>query len=501
MSVAALAHQLSLLPERLAWHIVLAVLALAVGIVVSLPLAIICTRIRALRGPALSIAGMIQTVPSLALLALMVLVFSTIGFLPAIIALVLYSILPILRNAVTGIAGVDPAAVEAARGVGMTDRQLLFKVQLPLAAPVIIAGIRTSAVWVVGIATLSTPVGQMSLGNYIFEGLQLRNNAAIAVGVISAALLAMLLDLLIHLMQLASEKRSLKLAMVSGVTLCALIGGGIAPLVNQKSEVIVGAKTFTEQYILADLISHRLDEAGFNAHKDQGMGSSILFDALCNGSVDCYVDYSGTIWANVMKKKERLPAQEIISRVTTYLKKQYGVECLGPLGFENTYALAMRRDRAEALGIKTIADLARVAPKLKIGGDYEFFGRPEWTAVQKMYGLHFAKTVALDSTLMYSAVKSGQVDVIAAFSTDGRIPAYNLVVLKDNQHAFPPYDALLLVSKTAATRPGFTEALRPMINSITDDQMRQANRRADVDGDTPVQAAKLLERRLRISLK
>ena len=165
-----LARQLALLPSRLGWHMLLTTVALAAGILISVPLAIFALRFRPLQGPLMALASIFQTVPSLAMLALLVVILSTIGFVPAIIALTLYSILPVLRNTVTGIAGVDPAVVEAARGVGMTDWQMLMKVQFPLAAPVIIAGIRTSAVWVVGIATLSTPVGQVSLGNYIFEG-------------------------------------------------------------------------------------------------------------------------------------------------------------------------------------------------------------------------------------------------------------------------------------------------------------------------------------------
>lgn len=489
MTLQALQDQFGLLPERLAWHILLSLIALTVGIVVSIPLAAASSRIKALRGIVLTLAGVIQTVPSLALLALMVLLLATIGFLPAIIALSLYSILPILRNTVAGLEGVDPAAVEAARGVGMTDRQLLLKVQLPLAAPVIIAGIRTAAVWVIGIATLSTPVGQTSLGNYIFEGLQLRNNAAVAVGVVVAALLAITTDLLIRLLELASQQRSLRLALAGTAGIVLLVGGSIAPLVAPRGDTIVGAKTFTEQYVLAEAITQRLNTAGIKSRKAQGMGSGILFDALGNGSVDCYVDYSGTIWANVMKRTDRQPSDVVISEVTRFLKDKYGISCLGPLGFENTYALAMRRERAKELGISTVADLARVPGALTIGGDYEFFGRPEWKAVQSTYGLIPKKTIGLNSTLMYEAVKTSQVDVIAAFSTDGRIAAYDLVVLTDSQQALPPYDALLLLSKKAAGRPKVVQALSPLVKSISNDVMREANRDADVDGLSPAQAA------------
>jgi osmoprotectant transport system permease protein len=481
--------QFVLLPERLAWHIFLSLTALAIGIAISIPLALVCSRLPSLRGIVLGAAGVIQTVPSLALLALMVVLLGTIGLVPALIALTLYSILPILRNTVTGLANVDPAIVEAAQAMGMTQGQTLLKVQLPLAAPVIIAGIRTAAVWVVGIATLSTPVGQTSLGNYIFEGLQLRNNFAVAVGVAAAAALAIVLDLLIRFLELASQRHSFTMA-ASGLAAIGILAiAGTWPLFQRQSDLVIGAKTFTEQYILAEAVTQRLSAEGFHVRKVQGMGSSILFDSLANGNVACYVDYSGTLWTTALKRTDRVPRHQMIQELRASLKDRYGIVCVGPLGFENTYALAMRRDRAAALGIRTIADLAAHAGTMSLGGDYEFFGRTEWTNLRKDYGLTFAKTVGLDSTLMYRAVQDGQVDVICAFSTDGRIAAYDLLVLEDPRESFPPYDALLLVSRDAAAQPGFIDALQPLIRSMSNEGMRQANRKVDVDGADPHAAA------------
>jgi osmoprotectant transport system permease protein len=484
--------QLLLFPERLAWHVLLTFLALTIGILISLPLATLCLRFKKFRGRCLAVASVVQTVPSLALLATLVVILGSIGFAPALFALVLYSILPILRNMVTGIIGVDAAPVEAARGMGMTERQLLLKVQMPLATPVIMAGIRTSAVWVVGIATLATPVGQLSLGNYIFEGLQLRNNVAVLIGVAGAAGLALLLDGLIRALEIASERRSLPVAVLAGSGLCVAFAGGLAPLFRAQPDTVVGAKTFTEQYILADLMTDRLKAEGFDVQKKQGMGSSILFESLARGNVDCYVDYSGTIWTNVMKRTDAAAPDAVLAEVTAYLKKTYGIVCVGPLGFENAYAVAMPRARADELAITSIDQLAMQSAQLKIGGDYEFFGRPEWIRVRDAYGLKFDKTVALDGTLMYTAAQSGQVDAIAAFSSDGRIAAFDFVVLPDPRHAFPPYQAILLVSQNAAARPGFVEKLKPLVGSIDDDAMRHANKLVDVDGKSPVEAMRYL---------
>ncbi|MCA9413083.1 MAG: ABC transporter permease, partial [Candidatus Omnitrophica bacterium] len=225
-----LREQLELLPGYLGHHLLLTLVALGVGISISLPLSIFVTHVRTLRGPVLATASVIQTIPSLALLALMVPLLSRIGFLPAALALILYSMLPVIRNTVTGIEGIDPDLMEAGRGLGMTQNQILFKVQLPLALPVIIAGVRTATVWVVGITTLSTPVGATSLGNYIFSGLQTQNYEAVMVGCVAAAALAIVLDLLIRAIEIGITDRSPTILMSSVVALAVFLGAGVSPL-------------------------------------------------------------------------------------------------------------------------------------------------------------------------------------------------------------------------------------------------------------------------------
>lgn len=264
-----MSDQLALLPEYLTAHLQLSLLALALGALVSVPLGVAATRIGWLEQPVLAAASIIQTIPSLALLAVMVPVLAafnlqSIGFLPAFIGLMLYSILPILRNTVTGIVGVDPALIEAARGVGMTPSQRLFRVELPLAAPVIVAGLRTSAVWIVGTATLSTPVGATSLGNYIFSGLQTRNSAAILVGCVAAAALAILLDGIIFALEHGIRMRKRAYTIGASSVLAALFVYTTVtfalPFLDDKARPIrIGAKTFTEQYILSELLAHHIE--------------------------------------------------------------------------------------------------------------------------------------------------------------------------------------------------------------------------------------------------
>ena len=499
----ALAAQLAFLPDYLSRHLLLSVTALGIGIGISLPLAVVSTRVRALQAPLLGVASAIQTVPSLALLALMVPLLEDIGFVPAAIALVLYSMLPVLRNTITGLETVDPDLVTAGKGLGMTPSQLLVKVQLPLAMPVIIAGVRTATVWVVGITTLSTPVGATSLGNYIFSGLQTQNTTAVLVGCVAAAGLALTLDGLIRVMEGAARRRRRGLLAGTAVCTVALVLAGLSPILagrpgsDARPEIVLGTKTFTEQYILARFLGDRLEDAGYRTRTVDSLGSTVVFDALTTRQVDCYVDYSGTLWANQMRRTDNPGRDAVLLGVRDWLETRHGIDFVVSLGFENAYALAVTRETAEVRTLATIDDLVPVAIGMSLGGDYEFFGRPEWRALEAQYGLAFEKLVTMDSTLMYAAVDSGQVDVITAFSTDGRIAAFDLVVLEDTREALPPYDALLMCTPEGLARaPRMANVLVPLEGAVTTEAMRTANRHVDVDGESVEAAARLLSARL-----
>ena len=435
-----------------------------------------------------------QTIPGLALLALFYplllglaalsaqafgVSFSALGFLPAVLALALYSLLPVLRNAVTGLTGIDPAINEAALGVGMTRRQALWMVELPLALPVVMAGIRTAAVWVIGTATLSTPIGQTSLGNYIFAGLQTQNWVFVLFGCVAAALLALAVDQLLALIErgLGTRRRGKIAAGMLGLVL--IIVGALAPGWSApRARYMVGAKTFAEQYILAALLEQRLGAAGLSATRREGLGSSVILDALAGNEVDVYVDYTGTIWANDLHRNDSKPRAEVTAEVARWLEEKRGITLLGDLGFENAYALAMSRKRAQSLGVRSIADLARVAPQLTIAGDYEFFSRPEWAAIRDAYGLSFRAQRTMQPEFMYPAAASGDVDVISAYTSEGRIAQYDLVVLEDSKHVIPPYDAVILIAPRNADDHALIDALRPLVGAIDVDLMRAANLRA-----------------------
>jgi osmoprotectant transport system permease protein len=501
---------LRLLPDYLGQHVMLSASALLLGLAVSAPLVVLARRSARVRWPVLTLVSVVQTVPSLALLALFYPLllalsslsqkifghgFAALGFLPSLLALTLYSMLPIVRNGVTGLLNISPAVLEAARGVGMTPRQSLFRVELPLAMPVIMAGVRTSAVWVIGTATLSTPVGQTSLGNYIFSGLQIENWVSVLFGCVSAVALALIADQLLALVENGvARRRPLRV----GLGLALLVAGIAASIVpfahSGKSAYVVGAKSFSEQYILADLIADRIARTGSPATQRVGLGSVIAFKALASDEIDVYVDYSGTVWANVLNRTDTLPRAEMIEEMTRLLKEKYGVTLLGSLGFENAYALAMRGDEARSLNVRTIADLARHAGELRLGVDFEFLARPEWAALRDSYGLAFREQRQYQSTFMYRAVASHEVDVISAFSSDGRIAAYDLTVLEDPKQVILPYDAIVLLAPRRANDETLRRALQPLIGAVPIEQMREANQMVDRDENkaSPAQAAQWL---------
>ena len=505
----ALTAALAALPAKLAAHIVLSAAALVLAIALATPLVLIVRTRPRLQAAVLGAAGFVQTIPALALLALFYPALlalrglvggslPVLGFLPALLALALYALLPLLRGGVSGLASVAPEVLEAADGIGLTRRQRLTMVELPLASPIIVGGVRTAAVWTIGAATLATAVGATCLGDFIFAGLQTENWASVLVGCGGAAGLALSVDALLGLVESGVARGSLRrwLAGLGGIALIVALALVPAPR-SRAVPVVVGAKNFSEQYILSRLIAARL--APRAVVERGGLGSAVAFRALAANDVDVYVDYAGTLWSNVLGHTEPKPRTAMLAALPGELKSRFGVGVVGPLGFENAYVLAVRRDTATRLHIATIADLARVAPRLTLGADIEFLSRPEWRGLDAGYGLRFRAMKSFEPSFMYRALASGDADVISAFSSDGRIAAQDLVVLADPLGALPAYDALLLVSPARVRDHALDAALRPLVGRIDVAAMRRAN--LSVDRDTaklsPAAAAAALDQEIR----
>ncbi|NNC59426.1 MAG: ABC transporter permease subunit [Erythrobacter sp.] len=502
------------LGDKLAAHVLLAASAIALGILVALPLAVWASRNSTVQRAALGFASLVQTIPALALLALFFpillslrVVFGeglpTLGFLPSLLALALYALLPILRNAVTARDNMEAGVLEAADAVGMSAWQKLRLVEAPLAAPYVMAGIRTAAVWTIGAATLSTTIGQPSLGDPIFAGLQTQNWSLVLAGCLASAGLALVADALLGTIERGFAQRR-RILVWGGAALAALgilvsawtlYGGGC----DDDDTITIAAKSFSEQYILARLIGGQLEKAGYTVEYRDGLGSAVVHNAVSTGAIDISIDYTGTIWTNNLGRSDNPGREEMYRAIKDWEAEQTGTLVLGKLGFENAYGLGMREDRARELGIASITDLASAAPRLVTGGDPEWFERPEWEAVRDAYGLRFARQRNFSPTFMYNALKSGEADVISAYTSDGRIAADNIRILADPKGALPSYDAMIMIAPGRADDRRLIAALEPLLGAIDVELMREANLSVDrIDGEkkSPREAAAMIARRI-----
>jgi osmoprotectant transport system permease protein len=478
-------------------HIRITLISVALAVAIGVPAGIIIARIQRLASPIIGATSVIQTIPSLALLGFMIPLLG-IGVKPAIVALFLYALLPIVRNTYTGIYQVDPALIEAGRGMGMTDRQMLRNVQIPLSLPVIMAGIRTSTVINVGVATLCALIGAGGLGELIFRGIAMVNSRMILAGALPAALLALVFDGALGLIEkgMAERRRSSSKLMLGGVLVCGLLLLAIVPGFGGKVEkrVSIGSKEFTEQIILAEMMAQLIEShSDITVSRQFGLGGTMVcFSALQNGDIDLYPEYTGTGLTAILKEEVRTDPEEVFQVVSDEFENKFDLAWLQPFGFNNTYALAMREDQAEGLGIQTISDLARKGRDLTAGFTQEFLERPDgYPGLAERYGMQFSRGPrGMDPGLMYAALREGDVDVICAFATDGRIPAFHLRVLEDDLQYFPPYYAAPVVREDDLARaPKLASILNMLAGRISDKEMAEMNYQVDEEGRSPAEVA------------
>jgi osmoprotectant transport system substrate-binding protein/osmoprotectant transport system permease protein len=485
-------------------HVILTGVATVAAVLIGVPAGVLACRMKPLRGALLGAVGILQTVPSLAMLVILLALLNRIGTVPAIVALTLYALLPIVRNTVSGLEGVPASVLEAARGLGMTGRQQLRMVQLPLAAPVILAGIRTAAVISVGIATLSAFIGAGGLGQFINRGLALNNTRLILLGAVPAAMLALLVDFSIGAAEWGTRptrrrdrgtwRARLKPAacalpvLVAGLGVAAYFQAPGAALT--AGTVRIATKNFTEQFILGELMAQLL-EANADLSVDRRFnlgGTMICHEALVRGEVDLYPEYTGTALTTVLKRKAVRDPSEAYRIVTSDYAKQFHARWLKPFGFNNTYALTVRGTNAW----QTISDLAPDAGRLKAGFTAEFSERPDgYPGLKQAYGFGFGEVKDLDPAIMYEAVARGAVDVICAFATDGRIAAYHLKPLEDDRRFFPPYQAAPVVREDALRRhPAIRSTLSLLAGTLDDATMQQLNFDVDEHHRAPREVAR-----------
>jgi len=477
-------------------HIVLVFASIAIAVVIGMPTGILLTRYRSLRSPVLGLANIMQTVPSLALFGFLIPLpfIGGIGSRTALVALVLYSLLPIIRNTVTGVLGVEPSIREAAVAMGMTDGQVLRQVELPLAMGVIVTGIRVATVIAVGVTTIAAAVGAGGLGVYIFRGLRQYDNNLLLSGALAAALLALVADFLLGLLEQrfsfdgkgegVSAIQKLLLVLIGIVFVlgvAASFRSAKTETTTQGNRVVIASKDFTESIILAEIAAQLLEARGVSVERQFELGGNLPHEALLSGKVDLYPEYTGTAYAAILHHTPISNPRQVYEQVKQEYATQFGLDISPPLGFENTFAMLVRGEDARRLKLKTISDATPYAPGWRAGMGQDFMSRADgFPGFSKAYGLKFREVREMDLSLTYIALASKQVDLIAGNSTEGRIATLDLVQLEDDQHYFPPYEAVYVVRKAALT-PTLSEVLSKLSNAITTDEMRKLN--YEVDGN------------------
>ncbi len=484
-------------------HLLLVAIAMAIALLIGIPLGILITRKPKLAQLILGLANGIQTIPSLAIFGFLISVpfLGGIGKVPAIVALSLYALLPLIRNTYTGINNIEPTLKETGRAMGMTETQLLFQVEIPLALGFILAGVRIATVICVGIATIAAAIGGGGLGVFIFRGISTVNTQLILAGAIPSALIALGADLLLgwlekYLTQ-AGQKTEQKYRLLGFLAL--LMTGlllGIFWLQNPQTDtIVIGSKNFTEQVILGEVLAQQIEaKTDLKVKRQLNLGGTfICHQAVKVGQIDGYVEYTGTAWTAILKQQPITDPKAVYRQVKKTYEEKFKLKVLNPLGFENTFAIIIRREDAENLNIKTLSEVAQYTPQWQAGFGYEFLERKDgYLGLAKTYGLKFKNTPQqMDLGLMYKALAEKQVDLVAGNSTDGLIPVLKLVVLEDDKKYFPPYEAVPVFNQqTLEKYPEIEKAMDNLSGLITAEQMQQMNYEVDNQSRPVIQVVK-----------
>jgi osmoprotectant transport system permease protein len=490
-------------------HIFLVFISTGFAVLLGVPLGILLTRVRSLQTPVLGFANIMQTVPSLALFGLLIPIpfIGGIGARTAIIALALYALLPVIRNTVTGITGIDRKISEAAVAMGMTGWQRLRMVELPLAMPVMLTGIRVAVVISVGVATVAAAVGAGGLGTYIFRGLRQNDNNLLLAGALASAILALLCDLAIgqfqrsYSIETRNSRARFVIAGAVAVIFATVIGLGFFAgrssqansntndVVPNGRTIVVGSKDFTESVILAEILAQLLERQGVKVTRQLELGGNLAHDSLLSKQIDVYPEYTGTAYTAILKHAPITDPQAVYDQTKAEYAGKFNLAVSPPLGFSNDFAILVRGEVARKNNLKTISDAVPLARTWQAGFGQDFMSRADgYAGFSKAYGFSFAKQPReMDLSLTYRALQSGELDIIAGNSTDGLIAALDLFQLADDRHYFPPYQAVYIARQGAM--PQLTAAFEQLKNAITTDEMRRLNYEVDGNKRTPKDVA------------
>lgn len=488
-------------------HMNMTTLAVFISLLIGVPLGILITRSRLAARIVIGIANVMQSIPCIALLAFSV-PFVGIGAKPAILMVIVYALLPIIKNTYTGITSIDPKTIEVSKGLGLTKWKRLFRIELPIAAPFIMSGIRISAVAAVGTMTIAAFAGAGGLGWFINLGLNSQNISLVLLGAIPASLMALGIDFLLGRLEHALtpeglrppeliqniSKKKLRREQVVVIALCSLLVlvpavSAAAKAMQERGEktVTVGCSNFTESlilgYVYSELIESNTDlkvEQRFNLN-----GGVVCFSAMQGGDVDMFVEYTGTLLPNYLHQTiDSTDPQKVYEKSAELLLQDHNVRLSAPLGFNNTYVMSVMPEVAEKHNLKTLTDLMRAAPNLRLGCTVEFIQRGDCLPLlEETYGTTFKSSSGLDGSIRYQAVASGEVDVVDAFATDALLEKQGLVLLEDDVGFFPPYYAVNLVRQEILDQyPELESVLAKMDGAMDEATMRKMNTQVDIEG-------------------
>ena len=479
-------------------HVLISLLAISIASVLGIILGIIISEYRRFSGLILGTVNILYTIPSIALLGFFITI-TGVGNTTALIALIIYALLPIIRSTYTGIVNINPLIIEASEGMGSTKLQQLFKVKLPLALPVLMSGIRNMVTMTIALAGIASFVGAGGLGVAIYRGITTNNSAMTFLGSLLIALLALIFDFILGIMEkrLTNHKRTkykvnFKIVILG---LFIIIFGAYFSLNSKKDKTInIATKPMTEGYILGQMLTELIEQdtdLKVNMTTGVGGGTSNIQPAMVKGEFDLYPEYTGTSWEAVLKKEGSYDESKFDELQKEY-KEKYNLEYVNLYGFNNTYGLAVNKDIAEKYNLKTYSDLAKVSNNLIFGAEYDFFEREDgYKELQKVYNMNFKKQIDMDIGLKYQAMKDKKIDVMVIFTTDGQLAISDVVVLEDDKKMYPSYRAGTVVrSEILSEYPELKPVLEKLNNILDDKTMADLNYQVESEGKKPEDVAR-----------
>ncbi|WP_159545247.1 ABC transporter permease/substrate-binding protein [Streptococcus halichoeri] len=481
--------------RALAEHLQISLVSLLIALLIGIPLASLLSKSKRWSDFVLQLTGIFQTIPSLALLGLFIPLMG-IGTIPAVTALVIYAIFPIIQNTITGLNGINSSLVEAGTAFGMTKWERLKKFEIPIAMPVIMSGVRTSAVMIIGTATLASLIGAGGLGSFILLGIDRNNTSLILIGAISSALLAILFNTILQYLEKASLRKILSAFALIVFALFASYAPTVLSQFNKKQATItIAGKLGAEPDVLINIYKELIeDQSDLRVTIKPNFGkTTFLYQALKSGDIDIYPEFTGTITSTLLTKKPALStdSQQVYQDARNGIYEQDKLVLLKPFAYQNTYAIAIPEKIAAQEQIETISDLAAHQNGLKAGFTLEFKDREDgYKGLQKAYGLHLPVST-MEPALRYQAIKNKNIQVTDAYSTDAELIKYHLKVLKDDRHVFPPYQgAPLMKASLIKKHPELKKILNQLAGKITEKEMQAMNYRVSVKGQDANRVAK-----------